>query len=181
MEVPGAVLTLKSQQQLTRYSAWIFAYLTWFSMWNYIFFFSGSCWNSTEGNMQMSKCNSVLVMAAVEALHTRPSLAHVNHCSDLCTSGAAAWLQSKADWTSPGPLCANMHWANRNNIISLRLLWCVFSDPPVERCGHIERSAICSVEWIQECVCLFCQSKEKSVRKLEEKNQRQAIYTHPYL
>lgn len=71
--------------------------------------------------MEMSKCNSVLVMAAVEAPHTRPSLAHVNHCS-LCTSGAAAWLQSKAARTSPGSLCVNMQWANRNNIISLRLL-----------------------------------------------------------
>lgn len=70
--------------------------------------------------MQMSKCNSLLVIAAVEALHTRSSLAHVNHCS-LCTTAAAVWLQSEVDWTSPGSLCVNMHWANRNNIISLRL------------------------------------------------------------
>lgn len=141
--------------------------------------FSGSCWNSTESNMQMGKCNSEHVRAAVEALHTRPSLAHVNHCS-LCTSGAAAWLRSKADWTSPGSLCVNMHWANRNNIISLRLLWCVFSDPPLERWRHIERSAICSVEWIQKCVCVCSVNpKRRALESYKEKSKTGDL--HPSL
>ena len=131
-------------------------------------------WNDLQDGRSFFSLCWVPVMAAVESLHARLRSAHANQPQPVLPGPGAAVYQARWGDFPEAPLCQHAA-ANGNNINSPRLLRCVFSNSLRERCGRIERSAICRVEWIQKwlvCVCVCSVHPKKGIEARPSLNRK---------